>query len=290
MAAFSEALVEFANHHRQPAGPSIEVIETARYRIVIQPDFPIPGPNSVSWIRCAREEADELITEAHATIAPHRLPVMWTLDPETEPRDFGDYLMARDIHPDPHPEAAVMVLPIDAMVEVPAPAGLEIRDALADLATFRSADAVAAEAFMSDSIADSRSHIEMQERRRLNSEVAVFTGVSWRHASRSPAAPASAGSPCGAARCQLRYSSDSDSRRLAGAGSISTPAPPNRLGQRLHPRAVQRPVATAELAKLRRRTVLDHPPTIDDEHPVGDIDRRQAVGDDHRGAVAQKRP
>jgi len=53
-------------------------------------------------------------------------------------------------------------------VEVPAPAGLEIRDALADLATFRSADAVAAEAFMSDSIADSRSHIEMQERRRLN--------------------------------------------------------------------------------------------------------------------------
>ncbi len=168
MGALPEALVEFANHNRPQPAPGAEIIVTPRYTITLQPDFPIPGPNSVSWIRCRPDEADELITEAHATIAPHRLPVMWTLDPETEPRDFGDCLMARDIHPDPHPEAAVMVLPIDAMVEVPAPAGLEIRDALADLATFRSADAVAAEAFMSDSIADSRSHIEMQERRRLN--------------------------------------------------------------------------------------------------------------------------
>ena len=168
MAALSKALIEFANHNRPQPAPGAEIIVTPRYTITLQPDFPVPGPNSVSWIRCRPDEADELITEAHATIAPHRLPVMWTLDPETEPRNFGDYLMARYIHPDPHPDAAVMVLPIDAMVAVPAPAGLEIRDGLSDLATFRSADAVAAEAFMSDSIADSRGHIEMLERRRLN--------------------------------------------------------------------------------------------------------------------------
>ena len=40
-----------------------------------------------------------------------------------------------------------MVMPIDAKVEAPPTAGLEIRDALADLDTFRRADAAAAEAF-----------------------------------------------------------------------------------------------------------------------------------------------
>lgn len=169
MPAVSQALVEFANHHRQPAAPGVERIVTPRYQITLQRDFPIPGPNNVSWIRCRPDEADEIIREARATIAPYHLPVMWTLDPETEPPDFADHLARHGVHPDPHGwEFAVMVLEIDATVEARPIQGLEIRDALADLATFRSAVAAAAEAFMDRSYGDDPEMIAMEERRRLN--------------------------------------------------------------------------------------------------------------------------
>ena len=168
-AAVSQTLIDFANHHRQQAAPGIEVIATPRYQVTLQPDFPIPGPNSVAWIRCRRDEADDVIREARATIAPRHLPVMWTLDPETEPEDFAAYLAAHDVHPESHaPAVDVMVLPIDAHIESPAIAGLEIHDALADLATFRRADAVNAEAFMSRTLSDDPELIESQERRRRN--------------------------------------------------------------------------------------------------------------------------
>lgn len=146
----------------------VEVIVTPRYQITLQPDFPLPGPNNVSWIRCRPDEADDVIREARATIAPRHLPVMWTLDPGTEPPDFAEHLDAHDIHPDPHgAEFAVMVLPVDAQLEAPAVPGLEIHDALADLATFRLADAAAAEAFMG-SQRDDPEAIAMQDRRRRN--------------------------------------------------------------------------------------------------------------------------
>lgn len=165
--------MEFANHHRQAAAPGIERIVTPRYQITLQPDFPLAGPNNVSWIRCRPEEADEVIREARATIAPRHLPVMWTLDPETEPAAFADHLAGHGIHPDPHgAEYAVMVLPIEATVEGVAVDGIEIRDALADLATFRSAAAVAAEAFMDRLSGDDPELIAMEERRRLNFKAA----------------------------------------------------------------------------------------------------------------------
>jgi GNAT superfamily N-acetyltransferase len=169
MTAVSQALVDFANHHRQPPAPGIEVIETSRYRIVLQPDLPIPGPNSVSWIRCRADEADEVIREAQSRVMPRGLPVMWTLDPDTEPANFADYLAALGVHPDPRsPEALVMVLPAGASIAPPSVPGLELRDALADMATFRSADAVSAEAFMSISLGDDPAIVALQERRRLN--------------------------------------------------------------------------------------------------------------------------
>src|SRR5207302_1168594 len=108
MGAVSQALVDFAKYVRQPAAPGIEVIETPRYRIVLQPDFPIPGPNSVAWVRCRPDEADALIDEVHAQVAPRHVPLMWTLDPETEPADFTDYLEARGIQPDPHGSTAAV--------------------------------------------------------------------------------------------------------------------------------------------------------------------------------------
>lgn len=169
MAAPSDSLIEFANNFRPHPAPGVEIIVTARYQITLQPDFPIPGPNSVSWIRCRPDEADEVIREARAAIAPHHLPVMWILDPGTEPHDLGDYLATLGVQPDRHaPESAVMVLPIDASVERAATSGLEIHDALADLATLSSADAVAAEAFMSEVRGDDPDYTQMLERRRLN--------------------------------------------------------------------------------------------------------------------------
>ena len=61
MPAVSQGLVDFANNLRQQAAPGVEVIVTPRYQITLQPDFPIPGPNSVSWVRCRPDEAGEVI-------------------------------------------------------------------------------------------------------------------------------------------------------------------------------------------------------------------------------------
>jgi GNAT superfamily N-acetyltransferase len=167
MAGVSQALIEFANQHRQEAAPGIEVLVTPRYRITLQPDFPIPGPNSVSWIRCGPDEAGDVIDQARAVFAARRLPTMWILDPGTRPADFPSRLSARGIEPDPRsPSVDVMVLPAGAPLAAPAVPGLEIVDALRDLETFTLADAVNAEAFGSSPRAGPQ-HLAALERRRL---------------------------------------------------------------------------------------------------------------------------
>lgn len=117
---------------------------------MLQPDMPIPGPNSILWIRCRTDETDEaeeVIREARAIVAPRRLPVFWVLDPDTQPENFADHLARHGVELDS--EAAVMVLPIDSVIESPDVAGLEMHDALADAEAFRTADAVNSEAFQS---------------------------------------------------------------------------------------------------------------------------------------------
>ncbi len=169
MPGVSQALIEFANHNRQPPGPGIEIIETARYRIVLQPDYPIPGPNGVGWIRCSAGEADQIIDEVHTAVAGRRLPIMWVTDPETEPPDFADYLARRGILPEPlAPAVDVMVLPIDADVRSRPGEGVEIHDALADAETFRKADGVNAEAFEDPARSGDAQQVAAQERRRVN--------------------------------------------------------------------------------------------------------------------------
>jgi len=169
MAAVSQALVDFANHVRPPAAPGVEIIRTERYQITLLPDFPIPGPNSVSYVRCAPGAADELISEVRSIVAERRLPVMWVLDPETEPPDFAERLVAHGALADPHArQVAVMVLPVEATVAPPSIPGFEIHDALADLKTFRSADEVGAEAFGSRNLGEDPDQVEAQERRRVN--------------------------------------------------------------------------------------------------------------------------
>ena len=167
MAAVSQAFIRFANEFRQPASPGAELIETPRYRIILVPDYPIPGPNNVGWIRCTEAEADSLITEVRSIVAPRRLPLMWTLDPGTEPANFADYLAARGVFPEPHaPEVKVMALSVDAAPEVPVVDGLEIRDALADPESFRMADAVNGEAFGDEPRGVTPEERAAQERRR----------------------------------------------------------------------------------------------------------------------------
>jgi GNAT superfamily N-acetyltransferase len=137
------------------------------------PDFPIPGPNSVSWIRCEPDEVDDVISEAQATFAARNLPFLWVLDPGTQPPDFEARLAARGFKPDPHAEEVkVMILPADATIEPPAVPGLELRDGLADLASFQAADRAAAEAFEETKLMEDPNLAAMQERRRLNAVAA----------------------------------------------------------------------------------------------------------------------
>ena len=167
MAAVSQALIEFANHSRLPAAPGIEIIDTDRYRITLQPDHPIPGPNAVSWIRCAAQEAAGVIDEVRAAVAPRHLPLMWTLDPETQPADFARHLAARGVFPERQaPEVAVMVLPAQARIDVPEVHTLELRDALADAESFRWAAMLNAEAFGNPDPAATPDQRAMVERRR----------------------------------------------------------------------------------------------------------------------------
>lgn len=147
MGAFSQ-LAEFGRSHRMPAGPGIEVVETARYRVQLMPDFPIPGPNHVEFIRCTAADAGEVIAEVRALASRRGLPLNWILDPDTLPADFPEHLKAHGIVPDAHDDLSkVMVLPATAEIDLPDVAGLELHDALADLESFTRAERVSAEAF-----------------------------------------------------------------------------------------------------------------------------------------------
>lgn len=175
MPAVSQALIEFANHNRATPAPGIEVIDTERYVIQLMPDFPIPGPNNAGFVRCRPDEADEVIREVRAAFAPRRQVFMWQLDPGTEPANFAEHLAAHGVLPDARaPHADVMVLPVDAPLEMPIVDGLEIRDALADLESFRLADDVGSQAFGGGPVPDLPEVIAAQERRRVN---AVAWGV-----------------------------------------------------------------------------------------------------------------
>jgi GNAT superfamily N-acetyltransferase len=158
--------MEFANEFRMPPGPGVEVVETPRYRITFQPDYRVPGPNSASWMRCAPDEVDRTIDEVRALFRARRLPLMWILDPAHEPADLPERLIARGARPDPSsPTVAVMVLPSDASLAMPEVRGLQLRDALIDLDTFRIADAVNVEGFGAAPRAADAEQRAAQERR-----------------------------------------------------------------------------------------------------------------------------
>ncbi len=126
----------------------MEIIDTPRYVLRLVPSFPIPGPNSVSFVRCAAADVDEIVRDVDAVFAARDLPYNWVIDPDVTPADLGERLAAHGIVTDPEGgEAAVMVLPAGALMDTPAVEGLVIEDAHRDLATFAASERVAAEAF-----------------------------------------------------------------------------------------------------------------------------------------------
>ncbi len=147
MAAFSQ-LAEFAKGHRQRPSPGVEIVVTPRYQLQLVRDFPIPGPNSVSWIRCGEAEVEDMIREVRAIAAARNLPLAFILDPDTQPADLGERLLALGLTADDDGDkSAVMVLPATAHLEAAHVDGLVIQSGLADLESFTAAERVAAEAF-----------------------------------------------------------------------------------------------------------------------------------------------
>ncbi|HET9782674.1 MAG TPA: GNAT family N-acetyltransferase [Candidatus Dormibacteraeota bacterium] len=171
MPAVSQALVDWANGFRQPPQPGFEIVETPRYRLVLQPDFPIPGPNSATFVRCTPEDAGDVIAEVNTVFAARNLPVMWVLDPDTEPANFADFLGASGVFPDPQgPESAVMVAPLGTRFVSPRVSGLELHDGIEDLDSFRAVDAVNAEAFAGRVAGDDPAHLAQLGRRLRNQQ------------------------------------------------------------------------------------------------------------------------
>src|SRR6266704_2008759 len=66
-----EGLIRFANTFRQPAAPGFEIVETPRYRIVLQPD-PRPTAPPETWSSARLTPAVRI--EPHPS-APRKLAV-----------------------------------------------------------------------------------------------------------------------------------------------------------------------------------------------------------------------
>jgi hypothetical protein len=172
MAAVSQ-LAEFARRFRQRPAPGLEVVDSPRYLIQVMPEFPIPGPNNVSWIRSKPGEVDGLVREVREVFAARGLRFAWILDPDAQPPDIAERLRVHGARPDPHGEvSAVMVLPAGAPMAEPAIAGLEIRDARESFREFEDAERVADEAF-GDGDFGSPSFMDAGRRRRYENSIAT---------------------------------------------------------------------------------------------------------------------
>lgn len=137
-------LVELALRPWGRPGPGLIVDRTPERVVELRPNYPIPGPNSVSLIRCAPERVQPMVAGARELAASHGLQCVWLLDPDARPSDLPDRLAAGGILPEE--ELAVMVLPAGADPATPDPR-VELVDALGDAETFRAAESAQAAAF-----------------------------------------------------------------------------------------------------------------------------------------------
>jgi GNAT superfamily N-acetyltransferase len=139
-----DELVELALRPWSRPYAGVILDRTPERLVQLSPNHPIPGPNSVSLVRCASDRVEPMVAEARALAARHGLRCVWILDPDARPADLSERLVACGIGQ--VDELAVMVLPAPAEVPPPGP-GIEVVDALRDGETFRAAEAVQAAAF-----------------------------------------------------------------------------------------------------------------------------------------------
>src|SRR5207245_9861457 len=123
-------LVDLALRPSGRPGPGIVVDRTPERVVTLHPNFPIPGPNSVSQIRCAPDRVAPMVAEARALGDRHGLRFMWILAPDAEPADLPERLAALGVALED--EVAAMVLPAGADLAPPG-ADVELVDALGDL-------------------------------------------------------------------------------------------------------------------------------------------------------------
>ena len=140
----SDALVELALRPWGRPHAGVIVDRTEERIVELQPNFPIPGPNRVGLVRCARERVAPLVAEVRELAAAHGLRCIWILDPDARPESLPERLAGCRIRPGD--VLSVMALPSDA--DVPSGnARVEFVDALLDAATFAIAEEVQAAAF-----------------------------------------------------------------------------------------------------------------------------------------------
>jgi GNAT superfamily N-acetyltransferase len=142
-----EGLVEMALRPWGRPAPGVVLDRTPERVVELRPNHPIPGPNSVSLIRCAPDRVEPMVAETRELAASHGLTCVWILDPDARPLDLPARLAACGIVPEE--ELAVMVLPASADLGAP-DASIELVDALRDRDTFRAAEAVQVAAFGSE--------------------------------------------------------------------------------------------------------------------------------------------
>ncbi len=140
----SPALVELALRPWGRAAVGSIVHHSAERLVELWTSFPIAGPNHAALIRCAPDRVAAMVQETQALAGSHGKPLAWILDPEARPADLADRLVALGF--EQTEELDVMVFPASAPLDGPA-AAVQIVDALADVDTFATAEAVQAAAF-----------------------------------------------------------------------------------------------------------------------------------------------
>lgn len=139
-----DELVELALRPWGRPGAGVVLDRTPERVIELRPNHPIPGPNSVSLVRCAPDRVAPVVAEARDLAAAHGLRCVWILDPDARPADLPDRLAASGILP--QEDLAAMVLPAGADLS-PVDPRIEVVDALGDADAFLAAEAVQAAAF-----------------------------------------------------------------------------------------------------------------------------------------------
>ena len=139
-----DSLSEFALRPWGMERAGVLIDRTPERLIELQPSFPIPGPNHVCLVRTTAERVPALLEACRLLYRARGLPCAWIVGPGSEPADLGERLLALGLQA--MPELDAMVLPADVGLDPPAP-GITFLDGLRDLASFRLAHEIQAEAF-----------------------------------------------------------------------------------------------------------------------------------------------